>query len=49
MNIDKEMEEFISKHSISETLAALCRYCNKFGFEKLFIKLNKIYEWYEKT
>lgn len=44
--VDDEVATQIARYGIDEVIGALCRYANKHGLEKLFIKLNKVYdEW----
>lgn len=43
--IDKDVSNLIMKYGIPDIIASLSRYANKNGRNKLFVRLNKIYEW----
>ena len=43
--LDRNIEQLIAENTLESVLAALCRYCNSRGLEKLFTKLDKVYAW----
>lgn len=42
--LDKNIQVLVKDHGAKEVLASLCRECHRIGLERLFTKLNKVYE-----
>lgn len=47
--LERDLDQLISEHGVNDVLAALCRWCHKYGMERLFTKLNRVYEWLDKV
>lgn len=47
--LERDLDQLIQENGIKDVLAALCRWCNNKGLERLFTKLNRVYEWYDKN